>query len=348
MKKKVLVGMSGGVDSSTTAFLLKEKGYDVVGATFIISKSEDNFHLADAAKVCSDIGIEHHIIDVEDEFKKEVVEYFLQGYENCETPSPCIICNRKVKFRVLLDYADKIGADFVATGHYAQIVEIDGLHYVKKGASQRKDQSYMLYRVSQDMLKRILFPLGEFEKSYVRDILKDADIITHDKPDSQGICFAKEGYFEYLKKHLGDKKKKGEFVTRDEKFIGIHEGYQFYTIGQRRGLGLDIGRAWFVVDIDRENNRVILGEFEELFRKKIYLKDYILHGNYGMMSEEGFEITARPRSSSLGNRAVVKMENGRLCVEYDKQNMENAPGQHVVFYKEDIVIGGGIIDSRDF
>jgi tRNA-uridine 2-sulfurtransferase len=348
MKKKVLVGMSGGVDSSTTAFLLKEKGYDVVGATFIISKSEDNFHLADAAKVCENMGIEHHIIDVEDEFKKEVVEYFLQGYENCETPSPCIICNRTVKFKVLLDYADKIGADFVATGHYAQIVEIYGLHYVKKGVSQRKDQSYMLYRVSQEMLKRILFPLGEFEKSYVREISKDADIITYDKPDSQGICFAKEGYFEYLKKHFGDKVKKGEFVTRDGKIMGIHEGYQFYTIGQRRGLGLDIGRAWFVVDIDKDNNKVILGEFEELFRKKIYLKEFILHGNYGMMSEEGFEIIARPRSSSLGNSAFVKMENERLFIEYNEPNMENAPGQHIVFYNGDIVIGGGIIDSRDF
>lgn len=348
MKKKVLVGMSGGVDSSTTAFLLKEKGYDVVGATFIISKSEDNFHLADAAKVCQDMGIEHHIIDVEDEFKKEVVDYFLKGYENCETPSPCIMCNRTVKFKVLLDYAEKIGADFVATGHYAQIEEKEGTYFVKKGVSLRKDQSYMLYRVNSDMLKRIIFPLGGFEKSSVREISKDADIITHDKPDSQGICFAKEGYIEYLKKNLGDKIKKGEFVTRDGKVMGIHEGYQFYTIGQRRGLGLDNGRAWFVVDIDRYSNKVILGEFEELFRKTIYLKDYILHGKYEEMAEKGFRAFARPRSSSRGHSAFIKIENGRILVEYDEKNMENAPGQHVVFYDMDLVIGGGIIDSSDF
>ena len=198
------------------------------------------------------------------------------------------------------------------------------------------------------MLKRIRFPLGEFEKSYVREISKDADIITHNKPDSQGICFAKEGYFEYLKKHFGDKIKKGEFVTRDGKVIGVHEGYQFYTIGQRRGLGLDNGRAWFVVDIDIENNRVILGEFEELFRKKIYLKECILHGNYKEMAESGFEIIARPRSSSKGDKAFVKREEGRLTVEYDEKNMENAPGQHVVFYEKDLVVGGGIIDRVDF
>ena len=237
-RKKVVIGMSGGVDSSVAAYLLKSEGYGVIGVTLNHKKEESlKDEIKAAQRICHFLGIEHKIIDIEELFQKEVIDDFLEGYSQGITPSPCVICDEKVKMKILFEIADKENADFVATGHYSSVEYSEEFKtsLLKVSYDPRKDQSYMLYRLDNDKISRLLFPLHSYEKKQIRDIAKNIGLEVYNKKDSQGICFAKEGYIEFLKRNLGDKIKKGKYIDKNGKILGEHEGYQLYTIGQRRG-----------------------------------------------------------------------------------------------------------------
>lgn len=343
-RKKVVIGMSGGVDSSVAAYLLKEEGYRVIGVTLDHKKEESlKKEIKAAQRICRFLDIEHKTIDVEKLFQKEVIDDFLEGYSQGITPSPCIICDERVKMRILFETADKEKADFVATGHYssAEYSEEFKTNLLKVSYDPRKDQSYMLYRLDNNKISRLLFPLHSYEKKQIRDIAKNIGLEVYNKEDSQGICFAKEGYIEFLRKNLGDSIKKGNFVDKTGKVIGEHEGYQLYTIGQRRGLGLKLPRAYFITKIDKEKNEITIGEYEELYKKRVELKKYKLAVKIADILNKN--IIGRPRFSSFGASGKVLFENDKLFFEFDEKSPQTAPGQHLVLYYKKLVLGGGII-----
>lgn len=250
--KKVVLGMSGGIDSSVAALLLKNEGYEVIGVSLkhlkddianLGHKSCCSFDdIQDARIVAYQLNIPHYVIDVSSEFEKEVIVPFLDSYNKGITPSPCIICDEKIKMKKLFEFAQKINADYVSTGHYAKKTE-DGFLILDE--KNKKDQTYMLYRLEPAMLKKFLFPLGNYSKDKIREIAKENDIYTYNKKDSQGICFAPKGYIEFLKENLKDKIREGNFVDENGNIIAKHMGYQLYTVGQRRGLGLNLGEPFF-------------------------------------------------------------------------------------------------------
>lgn len=343
-RKKVVIGMSGGVDSSVAAYLLKEEGYRVIGVTLDHKKEESlKKEIKAAQRICRFLDIEHKTIDVEKLFQKEVIDDFLEGYSQGITPSPCIICDERVKMRILFETADKEKADFVATGHYSSVEYSEEFktNLLKVSYDPRKDQSYMLYRLDNNKISRLLFPLRSYEKKQIRDIAKNIGLEVYNKEDSQGICFAKEGYIEFLRKNLGDSIKKGNFVDKTGKVIGEHEGYQLYTIGQRRGLGLKLPRAYFITKIDKEKNEITIGEYEELYKKRVELKKYKLAVKITDILNKN--IIGRPRFSSFGASGKVLFENDKLFFEFDEKSPQTAPGQHLVLYYKKLVLGGGII-----
>ena len=349
-KEKVVVGMSGGIDSSVAAFLLKQQGYEVIGVTLKHLPDELSENpgktccslddINDARYTCYKLGISHYVINVTKEFQSEVMDYFIKMYNAGKTPSPCIICDEKVKIKKIVEFADKMGIKYIATGHYSK-KSLNGLLLWDK--NNRKDQSYMLYRLNKDVIKRFLFPLSEYEKPQVREIARQNGIHTHDKPDSQGICFAPNGYIPYLKKVLGNEIKEGNFVDKNGKIIGKHLGYQFYTVGQRRGLGLNLGKAFFVVEIRPFSNEVVVGDFEEILIDKVEIINYKFHCEIKKILCK--ELTARPRFSSKGLRGKLYFENEKLYFKFDEKTHENSQGQHIVFYLKNELIGGGEINN---
>lgn len=346
MVKRAVIGMSGGVDSSAGAIILKELGYEVFGLSFTVGV--ENSDLKEAVELAQRLNINHKIVSVENEFKNKVVDYFLDGYRNCITPSPCLICNREIKFKTLYDYSEEVGAEIISTGHYSSFENINGYRYIKKGKSVKKDQSYMLYRLSDEIINKLFFPLAEMEKNEVRELLNINGINFFDKSESQGICFAKDGYEKYLYKYLGEEIKKGDIVDRKGNVVGEHKGVQLYTLGQRRGLGLDNGKAHFIVELDKLKNRVIIGEYNELLRKQVVIEKTIFHGEYIKKLKNGIDAIVRPRYSSSGLKARVYIRDENVIVDYEQENTQNAPGQHLVVYDGDIVAGGGIIGGIGF
>lgn len=344
-KKRVVIGISGGVDSSVSAYLLKKKGFEVIGVTLNHNQEKEfEDEIIIAKKICEFIGIKHIIIDMEEIFKKEVVDNFIDGYSKGITPSPCIICDERVKMKLLFDVAEREGAYYVSTGHYCS-VEYNkefNTYLIKKGKDERKDQSYMLYRLNREKIERLIFPLSQYSKEQIREIAKDIGLEVHNKKDSQGICFAKKGYINFLKKKLGDNIKKGNFKFKDGRVAGQHEGYQLYTLGQRRGLNLKLPRPYFIVDINPERNEIILGEYQELARKRVKLVDY--KEIVPLRSLKDITVIGRPRFSSLGAEGKVYLENGVIYFEYLEESVQNAPGQHLVIYYKNFVLGGGMIE----
>lgn len=344
-ERKIVIGMSGGVDSSTSASLLKEQGYEVYGVTLTFNPDAVNQDFEDARKISENLGIHHRVVNMAHEFNTLVVDNFIDEYSKGATPSPCVICDEKVKFHLLFKIADEVGAKYVATGHYADVEsspELGNLSLLKMCADRRKDQSYMLYRLKPEQLARIIFPLKGLEKTKVREIAKSIGLIVHDKKDSQGICFAKEGYIPFLKERLGDKIQEGDFILKDGTVLGKHQGYQLYTVGQRRGLGLTLPRAYFITAINPEKNEIVLGEYDELNREVVELTDLSI--NLPLENYKNLVVTARPRFSSLGMDGTLEVDkNGKSYFRYLKPNPQNAPGQHLVFYYKDFVLGGGKI-----
>lgn len=343
-REKVVIGMSGGVDSSVAAYLLKNSGYEVVGVTLNHKK---NYLLDEevktARRIADFLGVSHIEKDIENIFQKEVIDGFLDGYSKGITPSPCVICDERVKFKILFDIAEETGADYVATGHYCTI-EYNSefrMNLIKRANDLKKDQSYMLSRLSADRLSKIIFPLYKYTKEEIRDIALKAGLEVHNKKDSQGICFAKEGYIDFLRKHLGDKIVKGNYIDGSGKILGQHEGYQLYTLGQRRGLGLKSPKPWFIVKIDSQTNEITLGEYDDLKKRVIELSDY--KGAIEIEKLKNRIVTGKPRFSSDGAEGYIIKDNGRVYFEYINENCHNAPGQHLVIYLDNYVVGSGII-----
>lgn len=360
MKKKVAVGMSGGVDSSVAAYLLKEQGYDVIGVTMQIWQDEDTFTQAenggccglsavdDARRVADMLGIPYYVLNFKREFKQRVIDYFMDEYMHARTPNPCIACNRYVKWEALLNRAMELGCDYIATGHYARVLQLDnGRFALRKSATASKDQTYALYNLTQEQLSRTLMPVGEYEKDEVREIAAKIGLLVANKPDSQEICFIPDhDYAGYIERETGKNFEKGNFVDLDGNVLGKHNGIIHYTIGQRKGLGLSLGRPAFVVDIKPDTNEVVIGTNEDTFC------DALLANRINNMSVEeikdGMEVTAKIRYSHKGATCrLERIEQDLVRCQFLEPVRAITPGQAVVFYDDDIVVGGATILKKD-
>ncbi|MGY0394168.1 tRNA 2-thiouridine(34) synthase MnmA [Fusobacterium sp. SYSU M8A802] len=343
-RNRVVIGMSGGIDSSVSVHLLLQEGYEVIGVT-LNHKKEDSlkYEIQAAQKVAEFFNIKHRVIDIEEIFQKEVIDDFLRGYSSGITPSPCVICDERVKMKILFDIAEEEGAYYIATGHYCSTEFNDEYKRVllKRAEDIKKDQSYMLYRLTGERIERLLFPLFKYTKSEIREIGKSINLEIHDKKDSQGICFAKAGYIDFIRANLKDEIKKGDFVDSSGKKMGEHQGYQLYTIGQRRGLDLKLPRAYFITQIIPERNEIVLGEYEELAKKRVELVECKFAVPLGELV--GKELIGRPRFSSIGALGMIVQEEDKVYFEYNVGNVQNASGQHLVIYSGDFVLGGGMI-----
>ena len=339
-KNKIAVAISGGVDSSTVAYLLKKEGYDIFGVTMKTYKDIDE----DAEKVCKELGIPHYIYDATASFKEKVIEPFVKNYTEGLTPNPCLVCNRYIKFDTLLEFAQSKGADFMATGHYARIE--DGTLCV--GKDTQKDQVYFLAGIKKENLKKIIFPIGKLEKNEVRKLAEELGIRTYAKKDSQEICFVDDGKLtEFLIEKSKDKiNVKGKIVDTNGKFLGFHKGIEFYTIGQRKGLGISSEAPLYVVKLDAKNNQIILGTNEELFTDKIIAKNFnLLYLNdWKQLEEKNYYIKVRSRDSlHLCKIKIIEEEKFEVQVLNDKVRAVT-PGQGIVIYDEDSkIIASGII-----
>lgn len=394
-KKKVMIGMSGGVDSSVAAALLIEQGYEVVGVTLKLwsEESEDLQRsnggccslddINDARMVASKLGIPHYVLNFRDVFRRDVVDYFVNEYQEGRTPNPCIACNRYIKFEGLLDKAIAMGFDYIATGHYANIVknEVSNRYELHRGASTKKDQSYVLYNFTQDQLSHMLMPIGDRTKDETREIAVKYDLAIAKKPDSQEICFVPDqDYAAFIERYTGIKSVPGDFVDRNGKILGKHKGVWHYTIGQRKGLGIAFGVPMFVEKIDVENNTVMLSEENGIFKSTLFAKDL----NFIEIEklEQPMNVQAKIRYSAIPADAIIEpvamtgdmesiymtdemkqkftditKEKNKKEINKTDQTMNDCmvkvtfstpqraitPGQAVVFYNGESVVGGGTI-----
>lgn len=355
MSKQIVVAMSGGVDSAVTAYLLKEAGYNVVGVTMDllegscrIEKSDTCCSLqsfADARDVADKLGIEHRIIDCRSEFEEEVITYFVNEYLKGKTPNPCVVCNAKIKFGFLLHKAKEMKADYIATGHYARIEKENRRYLIKKAIDTFRDQSYFLYVLSQDQLRYSLMPLGEYKKEEVRKIAAQVGLKVHDKPKSQDICFIPSGdYRNFIQQKTKIQLIPGEIQDKAGNILGQHQGIAFYTIGQRKGLGIAIGKPLYIIDIDATKNTIIVGEEPELYHQELIAEE-INWQAFDKLTQE-MEVTALIRYLHKGGEAVITPLNERsIKVRFKEPQRAITRGQSIVFYQNTLLLGGGIIDK---
>ncbi len=344
--KRVVIGMSGGVDSSVAAAYLKEQGYEVVGLTMRLWDGDASCSAPseDAKKVAEKLGIEFHILDFRKEFSQFVIDYFVEEYINGRTPNPCIACNKFLKFDAMAKAADDLGADYLATGHYAKIKfdENSGRHLLLKADADGKDQTYVLYNLSQHILSRLLLPLGDFaDKNSVREYAQKHNLLVANKPDSQEICFIPDNdYVSFIKERIGYVPKEGDFVDLDGNVLGRHKGIVNYTVGQRKGLGIAFGKPMFVNRIDAENNHIVLGEQGTEFSDTLYA----VNENFIAFEKltEPIKAFAKVRYSAKPAPCTIYPEDN-LKVVFDTPQRAITPGQAVVFYDGDIVLGGATI-----
>ena len=356
MKEKVVVGMSGGVDSSVAAYLLKKQGYDVIGVTMQIWQEEDEFvqeenggccglsAVDDARRVAQMIGIPHYVMNFRKDFKDKVIDYFCEEYLNARTPNPCIACNRYVKWESLLKRCLDIGADYIATGHYSQITKLDnGRYALKCSKTQKKDQTYALYNLTQNQLSKTLMPIGAYTKDEVRQIAEEIGLLVANKPDSQDICFVPDGdYASFIENTTDQVLQTGDFVTPEGKILGKHKGIIHYTVGQRKGLGLALGYPAFVLEIRPETNEVVIGTYEESLTYTVRANEL----NFMSVEQitEPVRVFAKIRYNHKGAWCTVERtgEDEIVCT-FDEPIRAATPGQAVVLYDGEYVLGGGTI-----
>ncbi len=357
-KAKVVAAMSGGVDSSIAAALLKEQGYDVIGVTMQIWQPGSPeveggccslSAVEDARRVCHVLDIPHYVMNFRSMFEQKVINYFVREYVQGRTPNPCIACNRHIKFEGLLDKARGLGAEFIATGHYAK-VSFDpdrGRYLLARARDKSKDQTYALYSFSQEQLAHTLLPLADYiKKTEIREMARKLGLRVANKPDSQEICFVTdESYQDFIRERAGRDIKPGPFLDTAGNVLGTHQGLAFYTIGQRKGLGITFGKPMYVVELDRERNAVILGENQQVFSTGLLAEDLNVISIPALTGP--MEVEAKIRYSAPLAKAVISPEEGgKVRVEFENAQRAVTPGQAVVFYQDDLVVGGGTIAHR--
>jgi tRNA-specific 2-thiouridylase len=355
--KSVIIGMSGGVDSSVAAAVLLQQGYEVIGVTMQIWPDMDETRkkneggccslsaVDDARMVANKLGIPYYVMNFKDVFREKVIDYFIGEYLKGKTPNPCIACNRYVKFEALLNRTVAMGIDFVATGHYAKI-EYDegrGRYLLKKSATAAKDQTYALYNLTQEQLSKTLMPIGNYTKDRVRELARELGLVVASKPDSQEICFVDDNdYGRFISENTDREIPQGVFTDSEGNVLGKHKGIVHYTVGQRKGLGITFGKPMYVIGIDAENNRIILGEEEEVFSKSLTASDLNFISIDSLSAE--LRVTAKIRYSAKEVPAtIIPIGDGKVRVEFDIPQRAVTPGQSVVFYEDDVVVGGGVI-----
>ncbi|MDO5146961.1 MAG: tRNA 2-thiouridine(34) synthase MnmA [Eubacteriales bacterium] len=352
MGKKALIAMSGGVDSSVAAFLMKEAGYDCIGVTMKLYDNEDIgmeqektccslSDIEDARSVAVKLGIPYYVFNFKDDFKEKVIDSFIESYQCGKTPNPCIDCNRYLKFEHLYRRARELECDVIVTGHYARITEDKEGWHLSKGKDGTKDQSYVLYSLTQEQLAHTRFPLGEYTKEEIRRIAGEQGFFNAEKKDSQDICFIPDGdYRKFIEETTGQKSVPGDFVDKDGNVLGQHKGYYGYTIGQRRGLGISAASPYYVTEIRPDLNQVVLGTNEELFRKTLKAEAF----NWIETLEPGEVIKARIRYHQAEKEATAEiLADGRVEVRFLEPQRAITKGQAVVLYRGDAVVGGGTI-----
>ncbi len=345
MQKRVLVAMSGGVDSSVAALLLQRQGYEVAGATFELFDgcSEDN--TGDARRVCERLGIPHFVFDYRERFSKGVLDYFIHGYQNGETPNPCIACNKTIKFGAFSEEAERLGFDFISTGHYAgvQLDRQSGQFWLLRSQQERKDQSYVLYHLSQEQLSRLLLPIDRYSKAEVREIAAQARLPVFSKSDSQDICFVPDGdYAGFITRYTGELPQEGDYLDDNGTVIGRHKGVLYYTIGQRRGLGIALGVKRTVSHLDPVSNTVTLSDDSAVYTDRLFADD--LRMTDDSTPERPFPCTAKIRYAHRPASATVHpLGNGSVQVQFAQPQRAVTKGQAVVFYEGDRVLGGATI-----
>ena len=327
--------MSGGVDSSVAAYLLKKEGYEVVGLTMSLFPKENDTSIIDAKQVCQKLNIEHYIVDYTKEFSNKVIKNFIENYQNAKTPNPCIECNKYFKFGLMWQKAQELNCDYIATGHYAAIKD-NKLCRI----DSPKDQSYFLYKIDKSILPHILFPLNKYiNKDEIRKIAEEQNLCVYNKKDSQDICFIENNdYSSFLEQNLDNLPSKGDFIYHG-KVIGQHKGLIYYTIGQRKGLGISYLHPLYVISLNKENNQVILGDEEELYTKIVNITDINI-----LVDKLPSKAQAKIRyKSKLTSCNIEIIDNNNLRIIFDEPVKSVTPGQSLVLYDNDIVLGGGII-----
>ncbi|MBE6082637.1 tRNA 2-thiouridine(34) synthase MnmA [Acidilutibacter cellobiosedens] len=355
MKKKVIVGMSGGVDSSVTAYLLLKAGYDVIGVTMTVIPHDEVYDereggccsissVYDAKRVAEQLNIPHYVMNFKGIFERKVIDYFINEYLEGRTPNPCISCNKYIKFDEFLRKAQGLGADYIATGHYAKIEKDEKTNrfLLKKSVDPKKDQTYFLYTMTQYQLEHTLMPLGYYNKDEVRKIAENIGLKVYNKPDSEEICFIPDNdYGKFLENRIPEKITEGYFVDTKGNILGKHKGIVHYTIGQRKGLGIALGKRVFVKEIIPDKNLVVLGNEEDIFKERLYADELNIIPVEELTKKEN--ITAKVRSTMKEGEGTVTPHNDGVILEFQCPQRAITKGQSVVFYKKDLVLGGGII-----